>query len=197
MRVALASLILGAQLVAACSTLAPLPQAERQYAGRFSVVTTLAGKRDTGTGRFTLAVEGEAIALDLASPLGTTLARIEVNGSGAHLTAPGDSGLREVHGADAEALTYEVLGWPLPVEGIGDWIRGRPAPGRPFRERTAGSGAEAFDQDGWTVSVLDRFADDRGTPRLVLLERPESPGLAPAISLRLVLDEPPVLRQAG
>ena len=193
MRRALACLIAGALLVGACSTLTPLPNAERQYAGRFSVVTTLAGKRDTGSGRFKLAVDRGAVVLDLDSPLGSTLARVEVNAQGARLIAPGDDGQREVRGASAEALTYEVLGWPLPVAGFRDWIDGRPAPSEPSTERSSTEGS-AFEQAGWTISVLERFDAGHGAPRRLLFERPETSEPAPAISLRLVLDEPPTIR---
>ena len=93
MRRALAAIVVGAQLLllGACST-TPAPTVERQYVGRFSVVTTLGGKRDSGSGRFKLAVEGDAIVLDLDTPLGSTLARVEVDPRGARLTAPSDSG---------------------------------------------------------------------------------------------------------
>jgi len=194
MRRALAAIVVGAQLLllGACST-TPAPTVERQYVGRFSVVTTLGGKRDSGSGRFKLAVEGDAIVLDLDTPLGSTLARVEVDPRGARLTAPSDSGQREVRGASAEALTNEVLGWPLPVAGFRDWIEGRPVPTRPSSDRTTSAG-KAFEQDGWTISVLERFEEGRGAPRRLLLERPETPEPVPAISLRLVLDEPPFIR---
>jgi len=192
MRRALAGIVVGAQLLCACST-TPSPTVERQYVGRFSVVTTLAGKRDNGSGRFKLAVEGDTIVLDLDTPLGSTLARVEVNPRGARLTSSSDSGPREVRGADAEALTNDVLGWPLPVAGFRDWIEGRPVPTKPSTDRTTSAG-KGFEQDGWTISVLERFEDGRGTPRRLLLERPETPQPTPAISLRLVLDEPPFVR---
>jgi outer membrane lipoprotein LolB len=133
------------------------------------------------------------VTLDLDSPLGSTLARVEVDPQGARLTAPGNHGQREVRGANAEALTYEVLGWPLPVAGFRDWIDGRPVPARPAAERTSADG-KAFDQDGWTITVLERFDEGRGPPRRLVFERPEAQGLTPAISLRLVLDEPPRVR---
>jgi outer membrane lipoprotein LolB len=193
MRLALVALV-GAQLACACATLAPPPAAERQYVGRFAIATTLDGRRDTGSGRFKLAVDGGAVTLDLDSPLGSTLARVEVNAEGARLIAPGNGGQREVRGASAEALTYEVLGWPLPVAGFRDWIDGRPMAARPVSVRPKTDQGTAFDQDGWTISVLERFDEGRGAPRRLLLERGETPGLAPAISLRLVLDEPPVVR---
>jgi outer membrane lipoprotein LolB len=193
MRGALAALVAGAALLQACSTFAPLTNPERQYLGRFSVVTTLAEKRDSGSGRFKLAVDRNITVLDLDTPLGSTLARVQVDARGAHLFAPGDGGQREVHGANAEALTYEVLGWPLPVNGFRDWIDGRPVADRPSAPRTNGDG-KVFQQDGWTVSVLERFDAGRGAPRRLLFERPEEAGQTPAISLRLVLDEPPLVR---
>ena len=192
MRGALAALAVSTVLLAACSTLAPLPNAERQYAGRFSVVTTFADKRDSGSGRFKLAVDRSTVVLDLDSPLGSTLARVTVDEKGAHLVAPGDGGQREVHGASAEALTYEVLGWPLPVSGFRDWIDGRPILDRAAAPRANADG-KTFEQDGWTISVLERFDEGRGAPRRLLFERSEERGQIPAISLRLVLDEPPIV----
>jgi outer membrane lipoprotein LolB len=196
MRRALAGMIVGAQILCSCSTLAPAPTVERQYVGRFSVVTSLAGKRDSNSGRFRLAVEGRTIVLDLDSPLGSTIARIEVDPQGARLTAPSDSGQRVVRGANAEALTYEVLGWPLPVAGFRDWIDGRPVAARPSSQRTSDAG-ESFEQDGWTITVLERFQGENGAPRRLSFERPETTEPSPAITVRLVLDEPPFIRQGA
>lgn len=193
MRGALAALAAGLVLLEACSTFTPLVNPERQYIGRFAVVTALADKRDSSSGRFKLAVDRTVTVLDLDSPLGSTLARVQVDGRGAHLFAPSDGGQREVHGASAEALTYEVLGWPVPVAGFRDWIDGRPVADRASNPSSAG-GDKAFQQDGWTISVLERFDDGRGAPRRLLFERPEEAGQIPAISLRLVLDEPPLVR---
>jgi outer membrane lipoprotein LolB len=192
MRGALAAVLVSA-LLGACATFAPLPSAERQYIGRFSVVTALAGKRDSSSGRFKLAVDPKSVVLDLDSPLGSTLARVQVDPDGATLTAPGDGGQRQVRGTSAEALTYEVLGWPLPVAGFRDWIDGRPVAARPASDRTTAEG-KGFEQDGWTILVLERFDPGRGAPRRLLFERPEGQGSTPAITLRLVLDEPPIVR---
>lgn len=140
------------------------------------------GNPDGGSGRFTLAINGAATRLDLASPLGITFARVTIDERGARLARSDGDGVREVHGASAEALTFEALGWPLPVAGFADWIAGRPVPGRPAH-RFSGN---AFEQDGWTITVLERF--DHGAPRRLQIERPPVRGLTPAITLRLVLD---------
>lgn len=161
------------------------PPPDRSYTGRFSAVATQGDKRDAVSGRFYVEVRGERRSIDLATPLGTTVARVEVGPDGARATGPG---LQDVHGADADALTEQLLGWRLPVSGLADWIEGRPAPGRPARVEREGARPVLIEQDGWTVRLAETFA---GTtrPRILVLERPASP-LAPGVVLRLVVDEP-------
>jgi outer membrane lipoprotein LolB len=187
---AAAVIVLG---LAACASLPPMPVPERVHAGRFAATTTHAdGRSENTTGRFTLAVGPERLVLDLATPLGTTMARIETGPEGAVLRAPGAGGMQEVRGRDAEALAEEVLGWPLPATGIGDWIVGRPAPGRPSRVEQIDGQVRSLAQDGWTIRIAERF--DSGAPRRLVFARPAQParGMAPpspAITLRLVLDD--------
>jgi outer membrane lipoprotein LolB len=181
-----------AGVLAACATLPQAPPPERIHSGRFAVTTTLDGHSENTTGRFILAVSGPHLTLDLATPLGTTLARIQTSPAGAVLSVPGPAGLREAHGRDAEALAEEVLGWPLPAAGIGDWIEGRPAPGRASRVQDADGRIDLIEQDGWTIEVAERF--DGGAPRRLVFTRPALPARgmappAPAITLRLVLDD--------
>jgi outer membrane lipoprotein LolB len=188
---ALVAVALAAGL-AGCATLPAPTDSERVHAGRFAATTTLDGKRENTTGRFQLWVDRERLLLDLATPVGTTLARIESGSAGVVLRTPGDDG-REVRSRDAEALALEVLGWPLPVAGIGDWIEGRPAPSRPSRPLAGADGAAGFEQDGWTIAIAERF--DSGAPRRLVMSRPAQSAAArtpaaPAITLRLVLDEP-------
>jgi outer membrane lipoprotein LolB len=192
---ALAAVTLAAWLTGCATLPAPSPSAsdtDRVHAGRFAATTTLDGKRENTTGRFQLRVDRERLLLDLATPIGTTLARIESGPAGVVLRTPGDDG-REVRSRDAEALALEVLGWPLPVAGIGDWIEGRPAPSRPSRLQPDADGTTGFAQDGWTIAIAERF--DSGAPRRLVMTRPAQSAAAgapaaPAITLRLVLDEP-------
>lgn len=166
---------------------AAVPQSppERSYTGRFSAVATQGDKRETISGRFTLELRGERRSIDLATPLGTTVARVEIGPEGAQARGPG---LQDVHGTDADALTERLLGWRLPVSGLADWIEGRPAPGRPARVEREGERPVLIEQDGWTVHLAQRF-EGSARPRLIVLERPASP-LAPAVVLRLVVDPP-------
>ncbi len=182
MRLAACALAL---LVAACTTFAPVREAERLQQGRFSVTATWPDHSETSSGRFSLAVHGDGLTLDLASPFGNTLARIDTDRGGARLTAPAsDGGLQRVQGPNADALAEQVLGWALPVAGIADWIVGRPMPAHPYRAPDGNT----IEQDGWTIRVLDRFGAD-GAPRRLAFERPAAPH-GPAVRMQLVLDEP-------
>lgn len=170
-----------------CASLGPSAPAERVHTGRFSAVAQFADRQENASGRFALSVRSGSLTLDLASALGTTLARVESGPDGARLTEPG-SPPRELRGASAEALAERVLGFALPTVGLGDWIVGRPAPGRPAATTAHNGHLIAIEQDGWTIRVLERFASN-GLPRRLVFERPAEPP-SPAIRLQLVLDDP-------
>lgn len=170
-------------LAAGCATLPAPPVADRTHVGRFSVNASGA-RQESATGRFELRVLRDTLTLDLSAPLGATLARFETGPAGAQLTVPGTPP-RVVRGRSPEELADEVLGYALPVSGMGDWILGRPAPGRAASQSADGS---MIEQDGWTIRILERFADG-ALPRLLTFQRPGAAS-APAITLRLVLDAP-------
>jgi len=175
-------------LLGGCAMLAPIEHAERLYVGRFAASVSQGEQHDSVSGRFTMAVRSDNITVDLASPLGNTLARIQATDSGATLTAPQpDGSMATWEGTGPEALTETVLGWRLPVSGLADWIAGRPAAGRPFRLTPADGMAQRIDQDGWIVRIDERFAVT-GEPRRLTLERADD-GSGPAIRLKLIVDE--------
>lgn len=189
-----ALLLAAAALLAGCATVPGTPPPERVHVGRFAATTTLDGRSENTTGRFTLAVAGDTLTLDLATPLGSTLARVESSPAGAVLRASAGTGMQEARGRDASALAEDLLGFPLPVSGIADWIVGRPAPGRPAQLHGDPRQPQAIEQDGWRIDVLERFAS--GAPRRLAFARPARAGSAtalpaPAITLRLVLDDAP------
>lgn len=170
--------------LAGCAT-TPVTVPDRVYTGRFSAIATRAEKRESVSGRFSVEVRGERQTIDLSTPLGTTIARIEVGPDGARASG---AGVQEMRGTDADALTEQLLGWRLPVSGMSDWIEGRPAPGRPARVEREGSRPVLIEQDGWIVRLSEAF-EPSGRPRLIVLERPAA-SLAPGVILRLIVDDP-------
>ena len=176
--------VLGLFAAAGCATLPPATGGT-SYSGRFSLAVDGPDRHETMSGHFALTVDGSDVTLDLSTPLGTTVARVQSGPTGARVTVPSAGGLRTAWGPDPDALSLEVLGWTLPVSGIGDWIEGRPAAGRPYRLAPGGDdGATQLDQDGWTIR-FEGGAD--GHPRRLDMSRPQQAD-APAVRLRVVLD---------
>lgn len=171
-------------LAAGCASLPPTTDGVN-YSGRFALAVTGVDRHETVSGRFALNVDRPEVTLDLSTPLGTTVARVQSGPSGARLTVPSAGGLRTAQGPDPDALSLQVLGWTLPVSGLGDWIEGRPAAGRPYRLEPGADGAEQLEQDGWTIHFEPRGAD--GRIRRLDMSRPQQ-GDAPAVQLRVVLD---------
>jgi outer membrane lipoprotein LolB len=171
-----------------CKTMAPVaaPSADTlNYSGKFALHVTGTERQQSMSGRFALTVVRGEVTLDLSTALGTTMARIRSGPDGAMVTLPDHGALRTEQGADANELSQRVLGWALPVSGIGDWIEGRPAEGRPYHWGTGDNGAALLQQDGWTIRIDSRDAD--GRVRRLDLDR-DAVGEAPAVSLRVVLD---------
>ena len=90
---------------------------------------------------------------------------------------------REHKAADAEALTEQLLGFRLPIVGLADWVRGRPARGpapAPTRQIADTSGRlTELEQAGWRIEYQE-YQD-----RLPARMRLSYPGL----ELRLAISE--------
>lgn len=181
-RVALAAFAVVLALTA-CATPSAVP--ERAFSGRFSATAVGAAPATTVNGRFTIEVRGSRQIIDLATPVGTTVARIEIEPGKAVATGPQ---LQTATGTDADALVESLLGWRLPVSGLADWLEGRPEPSRPARTQSNGNRISLIEQDGWTVRI-DEYSAATNKPRRLSMERPLS-GSQPAVSVRLIVDDP-------
>lgn len=62
--------------------------------------------------------------LDFYSPLGTQIGSISKDENGVILTT---SDRHTVEAQDIETLTQSTLGWSLPMQGLPDWVLGRPS----------------------------------------------------------------------
>jgi outer membrane lipoprotein LolB len=112
----------------------------------------------------------------ITSALGQGVARIVREGAEVMLSTP-ERG--EFRAADAESLTEKVLGFRLPLAGLADWVRARPAPG-PAKQQFDASGRLAeLEQSGWRVYYLE-YAEARPA-RLRLVY--------PGLELRLAISE--------
>ncbi len=149
--------------------------------GRFAVsVMHDNGKQEAVQGGFAWRDDGQTLRLDLSNPLGSILARVQVNPGYAVLTRADGS---EEQASDPDGLVEQVLGSAIPVVGLRDWLQGKVgrAPVQKLTRNPAGRIA-SFEQNGWRA-VLSRY--DAQGPRLLRINRNDSNR---RISVRLVID---------
>jgi outer membrane lipoprotein LolB len=100
----------------------------------------------TGNVNWRHAAEGDEMLI--TTPLGQGVARIVRQGDAVQLTTADG---KEFRAADSESLTERVLGFRLPIEGLADWVQGKPSP--------------TLESRGWKVEYLER--DEQKRPRLM------------------------------
>jgi outer membrane lipoprotein LolB len=177
--IALLALALGA-----CAT-PPTAPPERTYAGRFAAIAVNGAQRESVSGRFLIEVRGDRKTIDLATPVGTTIARIEIEPGRASATGPQ---LQTVTGPDADELVERLLGWSLPVAGLVDWINGQPVPSRPARTRREGDRIAEIEQDGWMIRIGE-YSPITARPSRLVMDRART-ATDPAVSVRVIVDDP-------
>jgi len=133
-------------LLCACAQveLRPPEAVEFDLLGRIS-----ARYRDDGfTGNVNWRHAGGGDEMLITTPLGQGVARIVRQGDAVQLTTADG---KEYRAPDSESLTERVLGFRLPIEGLADWVQGKPSP--------------TLEQRGWKVEYLQR--DEQNRPRLM------------------------------
>lgn len=192
-----ATLLAFTLLVAGCAGIATAPQAPadasliRTYqqaidvTGRMSVRYQQYGRDEALHGSFEWQQRPGKTQLTLSSPLGQTIARIDILPDGATLTQSGQAPLAA---ADADALTAQALGWPLPVSGLRDWLQGRVTDrsGKKIVATPQDENTDIETIDGWRI----RYAawDDTAAPRPRRIDLARSTEQAGEVALRLVID---------
>lgn len=185
-RPARALVALGAWVVAGCASLPAPPAAEAPISSvdaPFVIGGRISARRgDNGVaGAFSWTHDARHDAIDLATPLGQTLAQLE--GDHREVTVRLSDGRVET-APTWSALTEQAFGVVIPVDGLAWWVRGLPrASGRYSVERDAAGRVALLRQDGW--EVVYAYADDasRQPLRITL----QYPGAEP-IEVRVVVD---------
>ncbi|WP_158529700.1 outer membrane lipoprotein LolB [Parvibium lacunae] len=152
------------------------------YSGRFSLRYEQHGSPTYGQGRFTLTQQRDSYSLELNSPFGNTLATLSWQAGQATLWQPNQPLL---HGTDPNDLINQLLGWPVPVNLLPDWL-----------QALVNGKISSIQQQGWEVTTLplaSAAADQPDKPRQLQAEHPGN-ATQPAVRLRILLDanNPPV-----
>lgn len=148
--------------------------------GRFAITVTEPGIAPQAVqGGFAWRDSGQTQRLDLANPMGSVLARVDVGPVQAVLTR--SDGSRQV-APNADMLLQQVVGANIPVQGLKQWLQGRVTANVSQLTHADNGKPKAFFSNGWMVN-LSRY-DNQG-PRLLVLERQDGPQ---RIRVRLVVD---------
>ena len=176
-----------AALLAACATLSPPTPTEAPIAAvveaPFSIGGRISARRGDAAlaGAFIWTHDAAHDAIELSSPLGQTLAKLE--GDTHNVTVHLSDG-RVESGPTWSALTEKAFGVTIPVDGLASWIRALPRPNARYSvERDAQGRVSLLRQDGW--EVIYAYADDTARrPFRVTLRYPG----AESIEVRVVVD---------
>jgi len=168
-----------------CATL-PTPTPQQRAPEARDAPFTLAGRISARhgsngvAGGFTWTHAPPRDRIDLATPLGQTLARLD--GEPGNVSVQLSDG-RVENAATWNELTRHALGVTIPVEGLAFWIRGRGAPGSQATIERDGQGrVAALRQDGWDIAFA--YDDPSTMPHRVTLTYP---GAEP-VEVRVVVD---------
>jgi outer membrane lipoprotein LolB len=174
-----------AVLLAACASAPPPSMRTTADAADtpFSIAGRISARRgDAGVaGAFTWTHDAAHDAIDLSTPLGQTLAKLEGGANGVEVRLPDG---RTQTAATWRELTERAFGVTIPVDGMSAWVRGVPRAAEPFTiERDARGRPALLRQQGW--EVVYAYADDAA-------ERPLRASLSypgpDTIEVRVVVD---------
>lgn len=186
------TLLLGACVTLPDSTPNPfsLPTAARPYhqaidiAGRLSVRYQRDGNEESLHGSFYWEQSSDSTIVTLLSPLGQTLARIDITPRTATLLQPGQAPRMA---RDVDTLTAATLGWPLPVSGLQNWLQGfASSAASPTLQQVPVKNTEIRTADGWRLHYVTWHEENPPHPRRIDLERHTEQ--AGKVHLRIVVD---------
>ncbi|QQD17650.1 outer membrane lipoprotein LolB [Spongiibacter nanhainus] len=149
--------ILAALLVSACATIPPSTGKDYwRMQGKIGV--WYKDQRESGTLDWNQC-GSRYFAIALRGPAGIGGIDIRYGPDGATLEQGGE----EQRAPDAETLAARS-GWPIPVDSLRYWLRGRANPGFPQQSQLSPEGKlELLQQSGWRIQYSD-YAENSGLP---------------------------------
>ena len=200
----LTAVTIGTVAVSGCSTLSTptaqnvtaLSSAPRHYhqaidlSGRLSVRYQQDGKEQAVHGSFTWSQTSEHTIVTILSPLGQTLATIDITPQQSTLHQAGQPSRTA---ADVDLLTAQALGWPLPIAGLRDWLQGfgADANGKRFNVSPASDSGvtNITTADHWLIRYMGwQTADGAANSYPKRIDLTRNTEQAGQVAIRIVLD---------
>ena len=157
-----------------------------ELGGRLSVRYQQNGREEAVHGSFTWAQTPERTNVVLLSPLGQTIAAIDVTPATATLSQANQPPRTA---DDVDALAQQALGWPLPVAGLRNWLQGFVAGADGRRQAVPAADDSTLASDGWRIryaSWQDAGGVAAAHPKRIDLERDTTS--AGTVAMRIVID---------
>jgi|TARA_B100000315_G_scaffold240991_1_gene261375 outer membrane lipoprotein LolB len=170
-------------IVVGCASVSPKPTAvesenEIKWQQHHSQVTRVdqwdlsgrIGVRTTDTGasaNLRWKFDNSRDQIDLFGPFGGGRIHLDIDPAGARLR---DGKGREFFAASASEVLFKATGWHVPLEVLGYWVRGVPAPGEHGMEIDNGGRLISLSQQGWDITFRE-YALHKGVslPRKIQL----------------------------
>jgi outer membrane lipoprotein LolB len=167
---------------------APAYQESIDINGRISVQYEQGDRPQSLHGSFIWNQTPQELKLELLSPLGQTVAAIDVKPGLATLV---QSGRAPQAAPDVDELAAQSLGWPLPVSGMRQWLQGTgtDAAGKTFQVRPGEDYAAFSTKDGWRVVYANWQSDpDSGASRPRRIDLTRDTEQAGKVQIRIAVD---------
>ena len=129
--------------------------------GKLSANYEKDGQPQSVTVNFTWLQRPGNIDVSLFSPLGQTVALVNVTPTAATLTQSGRAPLVE---KDIDTLTAKTLGWTLPVSGLRDWLQGYAVEAGGKRFAASPGHDNVVTSDGWRLHFVEWQNGPGGQP---------------------------------
>lgn len=163
-----------------------LPKHPEGYAqvvsGRFSAQRNQANHINHSQGSFLWLSKPGYTELEIFSPFGQSLARLQVHTASATLLIPGQAPRQHAH---AEILLSDVLGFNLPLNHFSDWLQGQPSLySQADITRDTDGKILTIQQAGWAINYSGQ-TEQTNIPKQIKLIN-----IGQGLVLRLILNHP-------
>ncbi len=172
--------------LAGCATVAPSPEhaALARPEASFDIAGRLSARRgaDGVAAHFAWSHAEGIDRIDFATPTGQVVARMQRDPAGIRVERPDDA---VATFGDWGALTRDVLGVAIPVDGLAAWIQGAPVAGVDYAvERDAAGRPLVLRQQGWEIVYAYMDASPPARPFRLVMRYPDSE----PVEVRVVVD---------